>query len=181
MYCVKCGQATYDSKYCDKCRCVFCPNSDEDCQCARCHIIIKDYRADKLCNGKQLPGQRVCYNHYCPVCLSEHNFILRHCFDCNKFAYFIEARECKACGRLNKILSSNFNCAVCECMYCDNIHCIVHKCLLCDHRISFNDPDMKYCEDHACKRCMYAPVVNGLFCADCSVNRTVGTQTKRAN
>ena len=191
MYCVKCGQATYDAMYCDNCRCVFCPDSDKDCSCSRCQTILNDSDEDgstQFCNLTRLPHQRVCHEHFCPVCLTEHKYDyqahwLGHCRDssCSKFRYFIDYRACKTCGHLYSFISPNFNCVDCECLYCDNIHCIVHKCLLCDMLIWFNDPDLKYCKSHACKQCLYEPVVNGKFCAKCSVNRTVGTQTKRAN
>ena len=187
MYCVKCGQATYDVKYCDKCRCVFCPDSGKDCPCSSCKIKIysDDIYGDVYCNKQQLPGKQVCYWHYCPVCLSEHrnanplHYFGRCCSGCYKFKFVDDAPECLSCGKLSRFLSSNFNCNDCECLYCDNIHCIVHKCMLCDQKIAFIDTD--YCEEHACKQCIYAPVVNGRFCSDCSVNRTVGAHTKRAN
>ena len=186
MYCVKCGQATYDAKYCDKCRCIFCPDSDIYCACSPCKMKMysDDIYGNEYCDNQQLPGKRVCYSHYCPVCLSEHYFdnpspsFGRHCSGCYKFVHFYDD-ACRSCGKHHRVLSSNFNCKDCECMYCDNIHCIVHKCLLCDKLIAFIDTD--YCEDHACQQCMYAPVVSGRFCAKCSVNRTVGTHTKRAN
>ena len=182
MYCVKCGQATYDAKYCDKCRCVFCPDSPKDCQCSPCTIQI--YSA-VYCPNQQLPGKQVCYLHYCPVCLSEHyyanplTYLWRYCSGCFKFNYNVSDTACRSCRKIKHRISPNFNCYDCECFYCDNIHCIEHKCMLCDRRIWFNDTD--YCVDHACQRCMYAPAINGRFCVDCSVNRIVGTQTKRAN
>ena len=188
MYCVKCGQATYDAKYCDDCRCVFCPDSDIYCKCSPCKMII--YRdaiyGDEYCDTQQLPGQHVCYEHYCPVCLSEHRndnplpYFGRYCSGCYKFEHSY-GYACISCGKRHRFLSLNGNCNDCECLYCDNIHCIVHKCLLCNHRISFNDPDLKYCDDHSCQRCVYEPAFTERFCAECSVNRTVGTHTKRAN
>ena len=182
MYCVDCGQATYDAKYCDDCRCVFCPDSDRNCKCSPC-IYSDAIYGDEYCNNKQLPGKHVCYSHYCPVCLKEHkndpfdSFVM-YCSGCYKFKHFY-GDACRSCGERDRFLSSNFNCNDCECLYCDNIHCIVHKCMLCDQKIAFIDTD--YCEEHACKQCIYAPVVNGRFCSDCSVNRTVGAHTKRAN
>ena len=188
MYCVKCEQATYDAKYCDDCRCVFGSNSDRNCQCSLCETIIdSDDDEYQLCDNKQLPGQLVCREHFCPVCLTEHendynlHYFGRCCSGCYKFKYFSDALVCQTCGQLHNFISSNVNCSICECLYCDNIHCIEHKCVLCDMLIWVNDPDLKYCEDHACKQCLYAHVVNGKFCAKCSVNRTVGTHTKRAN
>ena len=181
MYCVDCGQATYDAKYCDDCRCLVCPNSPKYCTCPRC-ITETDARVDMYgnCWNPVLPGRRVCYDHFCPICLKEHLHVVsfnQYCRGCYKFKF---VSTCRSCGQFSN-LSSNFNCRFCECMYCDNMHCIVHKCLLCDKLISFNDPDLKYCDDHACQRCVYKPAVNGRFCAKCSVNRTVGTHTKRAN
>jgi hypothetical protein len=189
MYCVDCGQATYDAKYCDNCRCVFCHDSPKKCQCSPCTIKIysDDIYGDESCCNQQLLGKQVFYGHYCPVCLSETRndnplpSFGRYCSGCYKFKFVGDDTECISCGKLSHFLSRNFNCGDCECLYCDNIHCIAHKCMLCNTRISFNDPDLKYCYDHSCKQCIYAPVVNGRFCADCSVNRTVGSQTKRAN
>ena len=189
MYCVKCGQATYDAKYCDNCRCVFCPDSDRNCECSRCETKLNDTDDDmstQFCNLTRLPHQRVCHEHFCPVCLTEHEYDYQAhwwgcCGSCFKFRHFMTDQVCQTCGQLNHFISSKFNCINCECMYCDNINCIVHKCLLCDRRIWFNNPDLKYCQSHACKQCVYAPVANGRFCADCSVNRTVGAHTKRAN
>ena len=186
MYCVKCEQATYDAKYCDNCRCVFCHELDRNCSCTRCETKLNDTDDDmstQFCNLTRLPHQRVCYDHFCPVCLTEHEYDddeSGRCSGCYKFTHFHETNSCESCG-LNRILSRNGNCYKCECFYCDNIHCIVHKCLLCNERISFNDPNLKYCDDHACQQCVYEPVANGRFCAKCSVNRTVGTHTKRAN
>jgi hypothetical protein len=194
MYCVKCGQATYDAKYCDDCRCVFCHDLDRNCSCSRCETKLNDTDDDtdddmstQFCNYKQLPGKRVCHVHFCPVCLSETRndnplpSFGRYCSGCYKFKFVGDDTECISCGKLSRFLSSNFNCGDCECLYCDNINCIVHKCLLCNRLIWFNDPDLKYCHFHACKQCMYKPVANGRFCSECSVNRIVGTHTKRAN
>ena len=187
MYCVKCGQATYDAKYCDNCRCVFGSNSDRNCQCSRCETILNDPDEDgstQFCNLTRLPYQRVCHEHFCTVCLTEHEYDYQaHWFcrcrdsNCSKFMFYIGDRVCKTCGQRNSFVSSKLNCINCECMYCDNIHCIVHKCVLCDRRIWLNNSDMKYCEEHACKQCMYEPAINGRFCADCSVNRAVGSNT----